>query len=109
MLPSVTHEIKITRVGKDAVPPRPMPVMHVGETVRYSSDDGTVRVEFRDNGSPFQETEINDGTIVTVQNSGTFLCRCFITLFIPLPDGTTTVGWEAHPSLSGADHDVPRK
>lgn len=109
MPPSVDHEIKIARMGKDAVPPRPMPVMNIGETVRYSSNDGTVKIEFHDNGSPFQETDINDGQIVKVQNSGTFLCRCFITLFIPLQDGTTAVGWVAHPSLSGADHDVPKK
>src|ERR1700737_4622017 len=97
---SVDHEIWIRRVGNDAIPPQPMPSMDVGETVRYSSDDGTVSVAFPDK-SPFQETMISGAQIVMVRNIGKFRCRCFI----DLKDGTERVGWQSDPSPSGADHD----
>jgi len=98
---TIHHEIKIRRVGNDAVPLQPMPTMHPGETVRYSSDDGNVTVKFP-GASPFAQTVIGAGQIVTVQDVvGHFLCQCFITL----QDGRT-VGWVADPSPSGADHNV---
>lgn len=103
MATSTHHKIKIRRVGNDAVPPQPMPIMFVDDTVEYSSDDGTVRVEFL-SGSPFQESVIGSGQIVTARNPGRFRCRCFI----DLKDGTGTVGWKSEPSVSGADHDVQR-
>jgi hypothetical protein len=96
------HEIRIRRVGNDAVP-QLMPRMHVGDTVQYSSDDGAVSIEFP-TGSPFRETRIGAGQIVTVQNTGTFRCRCFI----DLKDQAGRIGWKSDPSPSGADHDVPK-
>ena len=103
MATSTHHNIRIRRVGNDAVPPQPMPTMRVGDTVEYSSDDGTVRIEFT-NGSPFQEAAVGSGQIVTARSPGRFRCRCFINL----EDGTGTIGWVSDPSLSGADHDVQR-
>jgi len=98
------HQIKIRRVGNEAMPPQPMPVMFVDDTVQYSSDDGAVSIEFVPGHSPFQETVIGSGQTVTVRNAGTFRCRCFITL----NDGTGRVGWTGDDSPSGADHDIQR-
>jgi hypothetical protein len=102
----VDNEIVIRFDGKTVNPSPPLQGMNPGETVRYSSPDGKVRIEFKDNGSPFRETVIEDRQIVKVQNvPGKFRCRCFVTL-----PGGKTVGWdEKNPDLSGADHDVPRK
>jgi hypothetical protein len=104
MATSTHHEIRIRRVGTDAVPPRPMPTMNIDDTVSYSSDDGAVSVVFPEQ-SPFQEQNVGSGQIVTVRNSGTFRCRCFI----DLKDGTGRIGWKSEPSPSGADHDIRRQ
>jgi len=96
------HEIYIRRVGDEAVPPQPMPTFLVGDRVRYSCDDGEARIEFS-KGSPYEQTTVLAGQIVTVRNIGTFRCQCFI----DCKDGSV-VGWKSDPSPSGADHDVPR-
>jgi hypothetical protein len=100
----IHHRIKIEHKGDNAIPPNPMPVLNIGDTVQYYSTAGTVSIEFVENGSPFKDTKIG-GDPATVVNSGTFRCRCFIKL---KSDGKT-VGWKSDPSPSGADHDVPKK
>jgi hypothetical protein len=107
---SADYEIAITLQGTDAVPPNPIPVMHVGRTVRYSSDAGQVRIIFPD-CSPFREdhqkmTEVPGSmilTLLTATGESTLPCRCFITL-----PNNTTVGWLADPSPSGGDHKVTK-
>jgi hypothetical protein len=96
-------EIKIRRVGSDAVPPQPMPGMDVGDTVKYTSDDGDVRVEFPAGHTPYDKAIVRKGETATVLHEGTFRCKCFIDL-----PGGGFVGWRADPSVSGADHVVPR-
>jgi hypothetical protein len=99
----VDHDIKIMRgVDNRAVPPQPMPTLFTGQTVRYSSDDGTVTIEFPD-GSPFAETSVEDSQVVVVRNVGKFHCNCLI----ELKNGEGKVGWDSKSGLSGADHDVP--
>jgi hypothetical protein len=99
----VDHDIKIYRgADNSAVPPQPMPTMFTGQRVRYSSDDGTVTIEFPD-GSPFLETVVQDSQVVTVRNVGHFHCKCVI----ELSSGEGQIGWDSQSGLSGADHDVP--
>ena len=65
--------------------------MHIGKTVHYSSPDGEVTIEFRDdnnkptrspfldpNGSEKIEISSNEPPIM-LSKTGTFVCHCFIT------------------------------
>jgi hypothetical protein len=99
------HRIKIEHKDDAAIPPQPMPDLNIGDTVQYFSPAGAVKIQFRENGSPYQESEVADGQTVTVTNKGSFRARCFITL----KDTGAIVGWKSDPSPSGADHDVPKK
>ena len=102
------HEIEVKIVGTDAVPSVPIDTikMNVGETVRYFSPYGQVRIVFPSR-SPFRNddlrgTEIPGTVILTLQQAersnvpSDFLCRCFITT-----PGGVTAGWKADPSDSG--------
>jgi hypothetical protein len=105
---SANHEITITLVGNGAFPPLPMPPMLVGETVRYSSSSGEVKIVFPER-SPFRTdnvvgTDVPGGVILNLvsdSGAGTLPCRCFITL----PNGTT-VGWSESSPGSGGNHKV---
>jgi hypothetical protein len=110
-LTTATYEIEIKRVGNHAVPPKHMPTMKVGETVRYSSRDGDVAIAFPDR-SPFRSdartNTIAPGdlilTLVTDDSQTStkgFACRCFINL----PSGET-IGWNAQSPESGGEHHV---
>jgi hypothetical protein len=110
------HEIEVRVVGDDAVPSIDISKieMHVGETVRYSSPDGEVKILFPFR-SPFRSddltgTEIPGSVILTLRQPERstvppglpdFLCRCFIT-----NSAGVTVGWRKDPSKSGGDHHV---
>jgi len=90
-----------------AVPTITIP-MKVGKTVHYSSPDGSVRIEFVVDGTPFADpngngiTVITDKDVLTLQNTGTFTCRCFIT-----DANGVTIGWDALTSpMSGGIHVV---
>jgi hypothetical protein len=101
----VDHDIVIVLRGNEAIPKDPLLGFDPGETVRYSSPDGKVTIEFKDNGSPFDVDVVEGGQIVKVRDTkGSFRCRCFVT-----PAGSTErIGWRPGSDLSGADHDVPR-
>jgi hypothetical protein len=121
-----SHEIKIALVkdqsGEHAIPIIPDPgAMQVGDTVRYVSSDGELRVEFpkepshfKDGtpckgGSPFKDgTLIVSGSLVsgsqilTLESGGLFECRCSLTLH----DGRQ-VGWNKKTNpQSGGVHDI---
>ncbi len=95
------HEITITLQGGNAQAPDPMPEMMVGETVRYTSPSGKVRIVFPDS-SPYRTesqamNEVLDSEIVTVTTKCEFTFQCFITL----PNGKE-VGWDNdHPQSGG--------
>jgi hypothetical protein len=106
------HEIEVKIVGKGAVPSQPIDriEMKVGQTVRYSSPDGTVKIVFPFR-SPFRNddltgTEIPGSVILTLQQAeqlnvpSDFLCRCFIT------NSAGTFGWSSESPDSGGDHHV---
>ena len=101
------HNIRIDLIidaaGKEhAVPEIPKGGdLHVDDTVRYFSNDGTTRVEFC---TPFGDPEIvvNDGEIRTLTTAGRFFCKCFLTL----PNGRR-IGWRPNEvPESGGEHDV---
>ena len=95
------HEITINLQGGNALPPDPMPAMKVGETVRYTSPSGKVRVVFSD-PSPYRTDsqtmhEVLDSEIVTLTTECEFTCQCFIT-----PPNGKEVGWDKdHPQSGG--------
>lgn len=109
------HEIEVKIVGKGAVPSQPIDKieMKVGQTVRYSSPDGTVKIVFPFR-SPFRNddktgTEVQGLEILTLlqaekptvpPNPPDFLCRCFIT------NSKGTFGWDSDSLHSGGDHHV---
>jgi hypothetical protein len=106
------HEIEVRIVGNNAIPSPQIDdiEMKVGETVRYSSLDGEVKIVFPER-SPFRNddltgTEIPGAVILTLQQGEQtsalpFRCRCFVT-----PKGGPPVGWTSDPSKSGGDHHV---
>lgn len=81
------------------VPALPNP-MRVGKTVRYSSPDGALHIEF-ENDSPFEMNVISDGQVATIVRAGNFKCHCSLTP----PGQTTAIGWPADAG-SGGDHNV---
>ena len=91
------HEITINLQGGNALGPDPMPAMKVGETVRYTSTSGKVRMVFP-GSSPYRTesqtmNEVLDSEIVTLTSDGEFKCRCFIT-----PPNGKEVGWDPRAS-----------
>jgi hypothetical protein len=102
------HEIKITLQNGNAVPPSPILTMAVGETVRYSSDGGEVRMLFQQQ-SPFRTDNLTMTsvpgsvilTLVTGSAGGLLPCGCFIT-----PPGGPEVGWNPNNPLAGVHHRV---
>jgi hypothetical protein len=101
------HEITIRLTDGGHAKPDIPAAMKVGETVRYTSSDGDLRIVFP-NGSPFGDTgtdiaEIRGERTLTLQREGVFLCRCFIT-----PSGSIQeVGWDPVASpQSGGEHNV---
>ena len=107
------HEIKINLVDDRHAKPTPQSnAMNKGETVRYHSPNGKIRVEFEPrpsnptkSPSPFGNDvkEINDSELHTVTTEGTFDCHCFIIL----KDGTER-GWKKGSKESGGEHQIPR-
>jgi hypothetical protein len=109
------HEIEVKIVGKGAEPTPPIGTieMKVGETVRYFSPDGNVKILFPFR-SPFRNddktgTEVQGLEILTLQQAERptvppdppdFLCRCFIT------NSEGTFGWSEDSPNSGGDHHV---
>ena len=102
------HEIEIKLVNQTgAVPPNPMPEMKVGDTVRYFSAAGDVKITFPLH-SPFRNDETAMTEISTpgapfppLVRSGKFACGCVITL----PNGQQ-VGWPMAGAASGGEHVV---
>jgi hypothetical protein len=110
MKPTPNHEIEIGLKGNDVLPLNPLPEMRVGDTVRFSSALGEVRIVFPES-SPFRDdqvhmTEVPGSTMVTVlrESKGAGLkFGCIITL----PD-KSTIGWSPSNPGSGADVRVTR-
>jgi hypothetical protein len=103
----VDHNISIALKDGHAFPPSPMPELHFGQTVRYTSSAGKVRIVFP-NLSPFRNdnqtmTEVRDSEVAKLLTDGTFTCRCFITL----PNGEE-VGWDPQHPDSGGVHKVSK-
>lgn len=102
------YEITITLQDGNTSPPDPMPEMHVGQTVRYSSAAGEVRILFTDR-SPFRadnktDTSVPGAVILTLLSAGDSLpCRCFVT-----PKGGKEVGWDKDHPWAGGDHKVSK-
>ena len=51
--------------GPHAVPEIPQPLMAVGDTVHYFSNDGEVIVEFFENSSPFQDADGSEMKVIS--------------------------------------------
>jgi hypothetical protein len=110
MKPTPTHEIKIGVKGIDVLPLNPLPEMHIGDTVRFSSALGEVRVLFS-GCSPFRDdhqhqTEVPGSIMVTVltETGGDGLrFGCIVTR----PD-KSTIGWSPTNTGSGADMRVTK-
>ena len=103
------HEINITLKGDSAVPPDPIPFMKVGDTVRYTSDGGEVRIKFPDR-SPYRvdtvtQTDVPGAvilTLVSANDTDGFLGYCYIK-----PHGQSKeVGWGPDSPASGGVHRV---
>jgi hypothetical protein len=80
------HEIPVTLQNGYVVSKAPAN-MKVGQTVHYTSDDGEVTIEFRDNGSPFLDDKGREKLVITskeppieLSKDGDFTYRCFITI-----------------------------
>jgi hypothetical protein len=100
-MPHQHHDIKIHLLDGVRVQADPSPVMHVGDTVSFSSPDGKVRVVFPA-GSPYSVSEIHNAHVHSVQNTGTFEYLCFIT-----PTGKTQeIGWNLKNPLAGGENKV---
>jgi hypothetical protein len=105
MKPTPDYEIEIGLKGSDVRPLNPLPEMHVGETVRFSTDLGEVRIVFP-GSSPFradqeQMTEVPGSIMVTLltETAGDGLpFGCIITR----PD-KSTIGWSPTNPGSGAN------
>jgi hypothetical protein len=101
------HEITIARTGNSVFPSKPMPEMHVGQTVRYSSDAGAVTIEFP-HCSPFRDdhehgTRVPGSVILKLISAGEIESRCYVTL----PDGTV-LGWDKDHPEAGAGGKVSK-
>jgi hypothetical protein len=107
--PTPNHEIKITFEGGYVSPPNPMPLMCVGETVRYSSNpkgSGEITIKFPER-SPFRVddvtgTEVPGEVILTLVNDsgvGTLPSHCFITP----PGGGPRIGWSTSTPDAGGN------
>ncbi len=118
LAPKAHYEIPVSlepgppaQPGPHAIPTiPPLPGMDHGQTVHYFSNNGEVTVEFVVNGSPFQDADGNDITVISsndaplvLTKTGTFTCRCFVT-----PPGTTVrIGWDpVNSPQSGGNHVV---
>jgi hypothetical protein len=102
------HEINITLKNGYAVGPSEIFTMAVGETVRYSSDAGEVRVLFQQQ-SPFRIDDVTMTyvpgsvilTLVSGSAGGILEGACYIT-----PPGGTEVGYDPKQPLGGVHHHV---
>jgi hypothetical protein len=104
------HEIEITVDGKSVRPPSPMPVLFVGDTVRYfSRHDGEVVIQFPER-SPYRtdnrmKTQVTGAATLAVMQDGLFKSGCQL----ELSDGTV-IGWNPLDPVGtkdfGGDHDV---
>ena len=93
------HEIPV--ILEEGVPVPQIPALiRVGDTVRYTSVDGEVRIVFE---LPFSTVKdvILEGETRVMTREGTFFCKCFLTL----PSGTS-FGWSPETPKAGGEHDV---
>jgi len=95
------YEIKIHLVNGNVRADKSK-ILRVGDTVRYSSPDGKVRVFFP-SGSPYRVSRISDTHRHTVKNPGKkFAYQCFVT-----PSGKKTeLGWSEKSPKAGGEHEV---
>jgi hypothetical protein len=90
------HDLTIDLDGPHAKP-RACPLMKVGDTVTYLSDQGEVKVQFvdKDSGKEASPFESGEATIIgsgtqKLKNEGTFEVRCFVK-----PQGKEEfIGWD---------------
>lgn len=95
------HEIPVILIDGLPVPQIPAPgTLHVDDTVRYTSVDGEVRIEFE---LPFSGVTdvILEGEIRKMTHVGNFFCKCFVVL----PSGAE-IGWAPDRPKAGGEHDV---
>jgi hypothetical protein len=100
-----TYDVKISLVnGIHAKPPATLPDIDLGDSVRYVSDDGAVKIEF-DGPSPYDVSTVADSQAHKVLRKGSFRFRCFIK-----PRGQDQfVGWDPVKSPeSGGDQIIPK-
>jgi len=106
------HEIEISVRGKAVVPSK-IPMLGIGDTVRYSFKGGGKAIITFPEMSPYRtdkkvNTQVPSGEKVTVVQAGKFPSGCQV----ELPNGTT-IGWNPKdPSgtrESGADHEVVKR
>ncbi len=112
----VANLVRDNNGQQHAVPNIP-PIMNFEKTVHYSSPDGEVTIEFRDdnnspslspflnpNGSEKIEISSNEPPI-ELSKRGKFFCHCFITP--PGKGKADRIGWDKLNSpKSGGNHDV---
>jgi hypothetical protein len=96
------HEIKviINAAGQPVPLIPPGGIMRVNDTVRYTCDEGEVRIVFE---LPFSDVSdvILEGETRKLTRAGNFFCKCFLTR----PDNTE-VGWTPDKPEAGGEHDV---
>lgn len=98
---SKSYEIKIHLVRGTSVKADKSPILHIGDTVRYSSNEGEARVYFP-SGSPYAVSRVKDTHNHTVKKSGYFRYECFIT-----PTGKTKeISYNPNDPKSGGEHEV---
>jgi hypothetical protein len=108
----VANLVRDNNGQQHAVPDIHNPMNH-GRTVHYSSPDGEVTIQFRDDKnnpspSPFLNPNGNEKIDISsneppimLSKTGQFVCHCFITT----PNGEK-FGWGPNSLQSGGNHDV---
>ncbi len=98
---SKRYEIKIHLVRGTSVEADPSPVLHIGDTVRYSCTEGMARIVFP-SGSPYAVSKVHDAHNHTVKKPGNFRYECYVT-----PTGQTKeIGYNPNDPKSGGEHEV---
>lgn len=95
------HAIKIHVVGGINVKADKDPILRVGDTVTYSSQNGKARVVFP-SGSPYAVSQVGDSETHKLVKPGRFQFQCFVK-----PTGKTKeIGWSPKDPDAGGEHDV---
>lgn len=88
------------------IPQIPPPgIIHVGDTVRYTSVDGALSVVFE---LPFSDVTdvVPGGEIRLMTRAGNFFCKCFVTVQGQGGKADEELGWSPATPKAGGEHDV---